>query len=280
MENLIRFFSKNSPFFTWLFLAIISIVLLCQSNPYHRSVWFGSANAVAGSVYDFQSNVTGYFGLREINEDLLKRTGTLEAENLQLRQMLQAYEDQDTYRHESAQRQYNFMIAHVVDNSIVHTENYITLDKGSLDGIHQDLGVADQNGVIGIVAKVSEHYSLVLSVLNPKLRLSVKIKNSEAMGSLVWDGKDYRYANFEDLPRNVDFEVGDTIVTTGYTSTFPENVPVGRVADSNDRGGSFLTLKVELFADFNRLNDVHVIFDNMQAERDTLQVSLKAAKNQ
>jgi len=278
MENLIRFFIKNSPFFAWLFLTIISIVLLFQSNPYHRSVWFGSANAVTGSVYDIQSNVTGYFGLREINEDLLKRTGILEAENLRLRQLVQSYEDQEAYAKESAQEQYQYMIAHVVDNSIVRTENYITLDKGALDGVHQDLGVADQNGVIGIVAKVSDHYSLVLSVLNPKLRLSVKIKNSEAMGSLVWDAKDYRYANFEDLPRNVDFEVGDTIVTTGYTSTFPENVPVGRIADCDDRGGSFLTLKVELFADFNRLNDVHVIFDDMQAERDTLRASFLDVK--
>lgn len=273
MENLIRFFTKNSPFFTWLFLAILSIVLLCQNNPYHRSVWFGSANAVAGSVYDFQSNVTGYFGLRDINEDLLARTGSLESENLRLRQLLQSYEDQVIMNTDSLKQQYRFRIAHVVNNSINNAENYITLDKGALDGIHQDLGVADQNGVIGIVAKVSDHYSLVLSVLNPKLRLSVMLKDSEAFGSLVWDGKDCRFANLEDLPRNVDFEMGDTIVTTGYTSSFPKNVPVGRIAESYDRGGSFLTLKIELFADFNRLNDVHVIFDNMMEERNQLEQS-------
>lgn len=270
MENLIRFFAKNSPLFTWLFLAILSIVLLCQSNPYHRSIWFGSANAVSGSVYDFQSNVTGYFGLREINEDLLIRTGDLEAENVRLRQQLQEYQDAISFKADSAKSQYRYMIAHVVNNSIIYSENYITLDKGARDGLYQDLGVADQNGVIGIVANVSDNYALVLSVLNPKLRLSVMLKGTEAFGSLVWDGKDCRFANFEDLPRNVDFEVGDTIVTTGYTSSFPKNVPVGRVAESYDRGGSFLTLKIELFADFNRLNDVHVIFDDRMAERDEL----------
>lgn len=266
MWNLIRFFAKNSPFFTWLFLVIISIVLLCQTNPYHRSVWFGSANMLIGSIYDAHSNVTGYFGLREINEDLLARTGELEAENLLLRQQLQTYRDQMALEADSA-KQYDYMIAHVVGNSITQAENYITLDKGSRHGVQQDQGVADHNGVIGIVSKVSENYSLVISVLNPKLRLSVMIKNTESMGSLVWDGANSRYALLEDLPRNVKYESGDTIVTTGFTSSFPKNVPVGRVVDTYDNGGSFLTLKVELFTDFDRLNDVHVVINHDQEEQ-------------
>lgn len=266
MWNLIRFFAKNSPFFTWLFLVIISIVLLCQTNPYHRSVWFGSANVLIGSIYDAHSNVTGYFGLREINEDLLARTGELEAENLLLRQQLQTYRDQMALEADSA-KQYDYMIAHVVGNSITQAENYITLDKGSRHGVQQDQGVADHNGVIGIVSKVSENYSLVISVLNPKLRLSVMIKNTESMGSLVWDGANSRYALLEDLPRNVKYESGDTIVTTGFTSSFPKNVPVGRVVDTYDNGGSFLTLKVELFTDFDRLNDVHVVINYDQEEQ-------------
>lgn len=270
MKNLLNFFAKNSPFFLWLFLAIISIVLLCQNNPYHRSVWFGSANAVVGSVYDFQSNVTGYIGLRDINEDLLNRTGQLEAENLYLRQQLMKYEDEEKHRQDTV-TQYEYMMAHVVGNSIIQAENYITLDKGALDGVQQDLGVADQNGVVGIVSKVSDHYSLVISVLNPKLRLSVMLKNTESFGSLVWDGSDHRYAILEDLPRSVKFEIGDTIVTTGYTTSFPKNVPVGRVAESYDRGSSFLELRIELFTDFNRINDVHVIKNSMQAEQDALE---------
>lgn len=274
MWNLLHFFAKNSPFFTWLLLAILSIVLLCQTSPYHRSVWFGSANAVTGGVYDFQSNVTGYFGLRQINEDLLTRTGQLEAENLHLRQQLQAYQDVITLQSDTA-KLYDYMIAHVVGNSITQAENYITLDKGSRHGIRQDQGVADQNGIIGIVSKVSENYSLVISVLNPKLRLSVMIKNTESMGSLVWDGSNPRYALLEDLPRNVKFETGDTIVTTGFTTSFPRNVLVGRVADAFDDGGNFLTLKVELFSDFDRLNEVHVIVNHAQEEINALQSDIQ-----
>ena len=277
MWNLIHFFAKNSPFFTWLVLAILSIVLLCQTNPYHRSIWFGSANAVVGSVYDVQSNVTGYFGLRAINEDLLARTGELEAENLRLQQVLKAYEDQMALDTDSA-KQYEYMIAHVVGNSITQAENYITLDKGSRQGMRPNMGVADQNGVIGIISKVSDNYSLVISVLNPKLRLSVMIRNTESMGSLVWDGIDSRFALLEDLPRNVSFNLGDTIVTTGFTTSFPKDVPVGRVTDSYDKGGSFLTLKVELFSDFNRLNDVHVIVNERQVEQELLEKGATTTK--
>ena len=278
MENLIRFITKNSPWFTWLFLAILSIVLLCQTNPYHRSIWFGSANFITANIYDAQSSVTSYFGLRQANDEMLETMGLLQAENQSLRQQLQAFQDQDFHRLDSAKHQYRYLIAHVVGNSINQAENYITLDKGTADGVHQDLGVTDQNGVIGIVAKVSQHYSLVLSVLNPKLRLSVMLKNTEAFGSLVWDGKDSRYAIFEDLPRNVDYSNGDTVVTTGYTSSFPKNIPVGRIVDTFDGGGSFLTLHVELFSNFNRLNAVHVIFNEEQAERDELQASVNATE--
>lgn len=269
MENLLKKIVTALPFLTWLGLTIVCIVLLCQNNPYHRSVWFGSANALVGQVYDVQSNVTGYFGLREINEDMLVRTGQLEEENLRLRQELQAYKDQATLELD-VETQYQYTIAHVVGNSISQAENYITLDKGSADGIRQDYGVADHNGVVGIVAKVSDHYSLVLSVLNPKLRLSAMIKGSSSFGSLIWDGVDYRHAMLEDLPRDTEFEVGDTVVTTGYTSSFPKNIPVGTVAESFDRGSSFLQLRIELFADFNRLNNVNVIINNRQEEREQL----------
>lgn len=270
MDNLIKTLVKCLPFIVWLALAIVSLTLLFKTNPYHRSVWFGSANAFVGNVYDIQSNVTGYFGLRDINEDLLARTGQLEEENLRLQQQLQEYEDKLTLENHPVD-QYHYMIAHVVGNSINLADNYITLDKGSADGIVPDLGVADQNGVIGLVAKVSEHFSLVLSVLNSKFALSVKLKNNSENASLKWDGVDSHYAMLVDLPRTVDFAIGDTVVTTGFTSTFPKDVPVGRVADFEDRGGSFLTIRIELFADFNRLNDVHVVFDNAFEERKALE---------
>lgn len=271
MDKLFKTFAKLLPVIVWLVLAIASLTLLFQNNPYHRSIWFSSASRVVGTVYDIRSNVTGYFGLRETNEAQLVRIGCLTEENLRLRQQLQVYQDQIDLALDTTAQNYNYMIAHVVGNSVNQADNYITIDKGLLDGVEPDLGVVDQNGVVGLVAKVSNHYSLVLSVLNSKFALSVKLKNNQQNASLKWDGQDARYALLTDLPRNVNPAEGDTVVTTGFTSTFPKDVPVGTIAELSDQGGSFLSIKVELFADFNRLNDVHVIFDKSVEERRLLE---------
>lgn len=278
MNNILQLLKTYSAFLTWLVLTVYSIILLSHNNPYQRSIMLGSANAVVGSLYETSNSVTGYFGLRDINEDLLARTGQLEAENLRLRELLQLQEDQlymlnDTVSH------YRYTMAHVVNNSITQAENYITLDKGSLDGIRPDLGVADQNGVVGIIARVSDHFSVALSILNPKLGLSVMIKNTENFGSLVWDGADPRYALLKDLPRNVKFEKGDTVVTTGYSTSFPHGVPVGRIEEAFDaEDNNFLTLRISLFTDFDRINDVHVIINDMQEEQKNLEAPKKEEK--
>lgn len=271
MWNLARFFTKNSPFFTWLLLTVASIYLLCQHSPYHRSVWFGSANIVTGAVYETANNVNGYFGLRAINDDLLLRIAHLETENDALKARLNEYLDEEKIAADTVST-YNYLLAHVVSNTINQAANYITLDKGSADGIKQDQGVADQNGVVGIVSKVSTHYSLVISLLNPYFRLPAKIKNSDSFGSLRWDGESYEYALVEDFPRNVLFEKGDTIETTSYSSSFPEGVPVGIVENSFEQSANnnFLTLRVRLFTDFSHINAVHVIANADAEEREGL----------
>ena len=258
MQNLLRFFTRNGPFFTWLVLAVLSLLLFVQRNPYQRSVWFGSANRVSGEVYAWSNSVSGYFGLRAINEDLLVRLGKLEEENLLLRQQIRNHIDLDSAL--LAPVPYRFVVAHVVQNSIIQAENYLTIDKGTEDGIQVGMGVADHNGIVGQVAKTSNHFSLVISVLNPLLQTSSCLKNSESIGSLVWDGANPLYARLNNVPRNVPFEIGDTVITTGFSNAFPRGVPVGRIyeevpaADNN-----FLSFRVELFTHFDRINNVHVI---------------------
>jgi rod shape-determining protein MreC len=271
MWNIIRFITKNSPLLTWLFLSILSGVLIVHRNPYHRNAVWTSANEVIGHLYAVTHTVTGYFGLRQTNEDLLANNGQLVAENLRLRQQLQLVADEQLLAADTVP-QYEYSIAHVVNNSIAQAENYITLDRGRLDGITPDMGVADQNGVVGIVATVSDHYALVVSLLNPKIRLSAKLKNSEFFGSLVWNGVDCGTVILQDLPRTVVFQAGDTVVTTGYSSSFPEGIAVGRVLDAHAQDdNNFLTLKVALFTDFARLNNVHVIHNIRREEQQELQ---------
>lgn len=276
MWNLVKFFTRNSPFFTWLGLSILCLLLLFNRNPYQRSVWFSSSNLFAGGVYDVSSSVSGYFGLRDINEDLLLRLGQLEAENLSLRQKVQAQEDDSLYWNDT-ERQYDYVIAHVVSNSINQAENYITIDKGSADSIHVGQGVCDQNGVVGLVANVSKHYSLVISVLNPHFALSACLKDDNAFGTLVWDGEDVRYAILENLPLNSPVQVGDTIVSTGYAPSFPRGIPVGRILSTENAtsNNNFLNCKVELFTDFGRINNVNVVFNHQEEEQTAIMESKK-----
>lgn len=265
MLNLIRFFFRNGPFFVWLILTIVSIILLVQHNPYQRSVWMGSANYITGSLYKASDNVSSYFGLRQINSEQLSHIAELENEVLRLKHLVRNYEDFQSLVIDTVSN-YRYTIAHVVANSTNKVENFLTLDKGYEDGIRQDQGVADHNGVVGIVSKVSAHYALVISLLNPNLRLSASLKNEESYGSLWWDGNDPRYALLEDLPRTVQFEKGDTVVTTSYSSSFPAGVPVGMVEESFETdNNNFLTLRIRLFADFRSIQDVHVI-DNLDAD--------------
>ncbi|MGL4293491.1 MAG: rod shape-determining protein MreC [Bacteroidales bacterium] len=270
MRNLIQFFIRQSSFFVFLFYGIISVILLVRFNTYHQSVFFSSANEAVGEVYSLAGNVTSYFGLRDINQDLLERNGHLEKEIQVLKEMLQ--DDRNRQLSEQTQTKYDFIMAQVINNSVTQMENYITLNKGSKDGLAPQMGVVDQNGIIGIVSLVSENYAVVISLLNTKLRLSAKVKGSDYFGSLVWDAESAEYAILEELPRHVEFTEGDTIVTSGYSAAFPEGLPVGIIAGySRQRNDNFYALKIRLSADFNRLNDVRVIINNQQQEQLELQ---------
>ena len=261
MHHILRFFSNNGPFFTWLVLAIFSIVLLGHSDPYHRSVWLGGANVVSGGVNEMADGVSGYFGLRTVNAELMARLAAVEEENQQLRRELQQRADVDSVLKNP--RSYTYTVAHVVDNSIVRSANYLVINRGENDSVRIGLGVADQNGVVGFVSQVSGDYAQVISVLNPMFQLSVCLKSSQSTGTLVWKGESPLYAHIEDLPRNLAYEIGDTVVTSGFGNAFPRGVPVGRISElvSSDNN-NFLSFEVELFTHFDRLNDVYVIQNN------------------
>jgi rod shape-determining protein MreC len=258
MRNLIQFFVKHSSFFVFLFFAIVSLFLLVRFNSYHQSVFFSSANSVIANVYSVSGNISSYFGLKQVNEDLLERNLFLEKKMLVLQQMLDEKNIQAELQDEDLK--YDFIPAQVINNSVTKLKNYITLNKGSEDGIQIGMGVADQNGIVGIVALVNDHFSVVNSLLNPKWSLSAKVLGSDYFGSLVWDGESSRYANLEELPRHVEFEKGDTIITSGFSTAFPEGLPVGVVEEYNEqKNNNFYSVRVKLFADFNRLKGVRVI---------------------
>lgn len=266
MRELIDFFIRNSKWFVFTFFVVISLMMLFNHNPYQQHVYMTSAGKVASSVYKVSNNITSYFNLRENNEDLNRRIADLQCEVLGLREQLQKMQEEygyDSLTLAPVLRHYDFIVARVINNSVMRPYNYITLNKGSEDGIAPEMGVLDQNGVVGVVNVVGPHASRVISLLNPNFRLSCKIKGNESFGSLVWDGQDPQYALLEELPRHTVFQRGDTVITSGYSAVFPEGIPVGIVEQGDEKHNeNFFTLKVRLLSDFSRLNNVQVVINH------------------
>lgn len=279
MSELLKFFVKYSSWFLCALYLLLSAILLLSSNPYQHHVYLTSANVVASGLYRTTNGVTSYFSLREINEDLQRRNSDLELEVYSLKEMIREQNQRmyaDTMTVDSALSRYHFIIAHVINNSINHSHNYITIEKGRLDGIEPEMGVMDQNGIVGIVNVVGDHTARLISVLNPYLRLSCKVKGAAQVGSLVWDGKDPGEAILEELPKHARFVKGDTVVTSGYSTVFPEGVPIGTIlSGQRDREDNFYTLRVKLFTDFSTLSTVRVIRDNMKQELQTVEKELQ-----
>lgn len=275
MHELFTFFARNSKWFVFAVYVVLSVMLLAGGDPYHRHLYLTSANSVTATVYEFSNNATGYFNLRERNTDLNRRNAELQSEVMALREQLQRQAEihaTDTMPLDSGMMPFRFIVAHVINNSIARPYNYLTLNKGTLDGVRSEMGVIDASGVVGIVSVTGPHSARVISLLNPNFRLSCKLKGSDNFGSLVWDGRDPEIALLEELPRHTVYNPGDTVITSGYSAVFPPGLPVGIVMDDdyNDHE-NFFTLKVRLLSDFSALNDVQVVVSSLSAEAKSLE---------
>ena len=274
MRNFLLFIYRNNFTFLFLILEIVSFYLLVNYNSYHRATWLSSSNKISGNIYNSYSNATQYLMLQQINEELAKENAYLRS------QMPASFKDSKDYfslvYDKLNKRQYTYRSARVINNSVNKHFNYITINKGSLNGIEKEMGVISAKGVVGIVKDVSEHYSSVISLLNTRLKISAKLKDKGFFGALGWDGKDYRYAWLNEIPIHASVSVGDVIVTSGYSSIFPEGILIGTVeAVEKDKGESFYRIKVKLSVDFKDLSFVEVISNNMREE----QLQLESTNN-
>ena len=275
MRHLLDFLYKYHHWLVFILLEVVSVVLLFQYNSYQGSVWFSSASAVAGRVYELESKMTSYLSMAKENEELTMRNLYQERQLDQLRR-LYAEATKDTTAAELKEleflSQYKLIPAKVVENSIHKLENLITIDKGRKDGVEPDMGVACGNGIVGVVYLVSDHYSVVISALNAaSSRISCAIRGRGYFGYLHWYGGDPSVAYVEDVPRHAKFKLGEWMVTSGFSSIFPSGVQVGKIEQAyNSSDGLSYKLKVRLSTDFGNVHDVVVISDKSIAERAAL----------
>ncbi|RHJ77094.1 rod shape-determining protein MreC [Parabacteroides sp. AM08-6] len=284
MRKLLDFLIRKRHWFLFILLEIISFTLIYRNSAYQRNIMFSSANVITGHIASVSGAVTSYLNLRDINKELLERNGQLEMELLKLQDQLDMMRADTVsfvgFVPDSTDEgfSYSFVMADVVNNSVSHLSNYITINKGRKDGIAPDMGVVSERGVVGIVSTVSDCFSVIIPLLNPKFRLSCKLLGSNFFGSLSWNGRNARYARLDGLPRHVEFQKGDTIVTSGYSAVFPAGIIVGTVVDfEKQNDDNFYSLEVELATDFYTLNNVRVIRNYRQAEQ--LSTEREAKKN-
>ena len=271
MRNLLEFLAKYNHWFVFLILEVVSMVLLFQYNSYQGSAWFSSANAVTGKLYEWDANVETFFSLTKVNQELTQRNAYLEQEVQKLSDSLvSATKDSSIYHRDqfALLRNYRLIPAKVVATSIDKPGNLMTIDKGSADGIHKDMGVISGTGVVGIVYLVAEHYAIVIPVLNTKSNISCMIQNRGYFGYLRWKGGVSDLAYLEEVPRHAHFKLGDYVVTSGYSAVFPPGVRVGRILHVfNSADGLSYRVQLRLSTDFARLRDVCVIDDTAMKER-------------
>lgn len=265
MRNLLDFLARNNHWFVFVLLEVFSFILLFKYNSYQSSVWFTSANAVSGKVYEWDSVVGQFFSLVDVNRKLTERNVYLERQVAVLSEQV-AKATKDTTLVERLQQDvmkgYETIPAKVVGSSLDKLNNFITIDKGAADGVRKDMGVVCGTGVVGIVYLVSQHYSVLIPVLSSVSNISCTISGRGYFGYLHWNGGSTEEAYIDDIPRHAHFKLGDLIVTSGYSSVFPPGVVVGRVKHVyNSANGMSYRLKITLSTDFGRLRDVCVISD-------------------
>jgi len=279
MKNILFFLRKFG--YLLLFVIYMTAAAIPYTRTYHfqRKTIINSGAVIAGAYFSITGYVSSFFHLRGENTRLSEEADRLRAENLRLHNAYNTLTEVPFTSFPTATNDpviaYNSVLAHVINNSIHSAHNYITLNKGRADGIRADMGVISESGIVGVVSAVSEHYSAVISVLNKKMKISCRLKHGEYFGSLSWDDvSEPKYAYLNDIPRHAVFAKGDTVITSGFSTIFPEGIIAGTVEEKDEgkqENDNFFRLKIKLATDFQGLYHVRVLVNENTEERKNLE---------
>jgi rod shape-determining protein MreC len=269
MRNLLRFIISYHFFFLFLLMETVSVILIVQYNNYQKVQFLNFSKSLQGSYYEISGGIREYLSLRQVNRDLYMENTLLRnrIDRLVRSQEITANPEYDSIPH----RQFFYIPARVINNSVNKQYNFITLNKGSNHGIEPEMAVIAPNGVVGVVYATSGNYSTVIPMINRNFRLSAKILKNGYYGSLSWAGKGYGKAILEEIPFHVEIQPGDTIVTSGYSAIFPEGIMVGTIDEFEAREGNFYTITVNIAVDYKNIQYVDVIHNLLQEEQRELE---------
>jgi rod shape-determining protein MreC len=263
MQNLLKILLRYSNFLVFILLEVAAFLLISYNNAYPRSSILSTANNFVAWQNEQVAEIKTYFRLRSVNEELA-------AENAALRNQICSMDstiNREVTHYESAK---------VVQMTTDQLRNYLTINRGSVDGIQQGQGIRNAEGVVGIVKTVGYNYSVVLPLINIQTNLSCRFTKNDYIATLQWNGKDCRFAQLADVAAHMVVNPGDTIVTSGLSPVFPEGIPVGIVESSVLKDGeSYHRIRVRLHTNFKRLKYVEVVQNAHQTELEQLEDGLE-----
>lgn len=272
MQNLIDFIVKYKHWFVFFLMEGFCLALLFRFNNYQGSVFFTTANSFVGGIYSAVDGVTSYVGLNSINLQLEKENELLREEVHEMKRELAARRI-DTLQFEGFNRsRYRFVSAQIVNATTNHSLNLLTLNKGSKDGIRPEMGVVCSSGVVGIVFLTSDHYSIVMPLINMKSKVSCQLKDHQSFGTMEWEFGSCQYGYMTGVPLHVKASVDEVVETNGHSDIFPSGIPLGKVVSMGQSDdGLSQKLKVLLAVDYTSVHNVSVITNYHHAEKRTLE---------
>ena len=265
MQRLLDFLYQQREIAVFIGLEILSAWLLINFNNRYNASFLNSSNEVAASITQTSNDFSDYFRLTEVNEQLMKENERLQQELRLLRTERSSYID--------TVDQYRVIGARVINNTFDRSANFVTISAGRKDSIEVGMGVISSYGVVGQVKSVTNNFATIYSLLHPKLLVSSKVKRTATKCTVQWDQEQYDRASLKYIPRHIKLVEGDSIVTSGFNSVFPENILIGIVDELYlEEHMTFYEAKVKLATDFTSLYHVFVIKDSFKQEKDSLAI--------
>ena len=274
MNNLIRFLRRYYFIFLFLLLEGVAIYLISRNSYHQGSAIVNMANNLSGNVYEQCNKITKYFYLASVNEALVKENAMLRS---QVESSYVKYSNKEIQIEDSVYKQrFTFIEASVISKSINKRNNYFMLDKGMSSGITKDMCVITPNGLLGLVVNATSNFSLVMTVLHQDSKIAIKNKRTQATGTMVWEGSDYRKGKVVEMPSSIPIQKGDTLITSGFSRNYPEGIEIGYIKTfSKDPSTGFFDIEFEFSTDYTKLEYVYVVKNFFKAEQDLLEKSIK-----
>ena len=285
MSQLFRLIFRIRNFLLFLILELVSFWLIVKNNLYWDVSFFNTSNYYAAKTLESSNYVKNYMNLGTINDQLI-------AENAQLKKLVSTTNEfkareGEYYKVDSAfARRFEFKVAKVVNNTVHLSKNYLTLDKGKLDGVEPGMGVICPQGVVGQVMECSDHFSRVYSILHSGSEVSSEIKNltlrtknDKALGIAKWGGLSPRVINLTTIDRFKPIKQGDSVITSEQNVIFPSGTMLGKIRKlSAKQDQAFFDIEVELATDFQNLSYVYIVNNKFKKEQELLEQSTTEVK--